>query len=106
MKNSKNKVVKNKGGVLLRTVQSIFSFYPRMFPLTVICIIFSGAVSALPPIFMQNVIAIIEENFALGDYSLCAKAIFSLVAILIVFYVLALLSSLLYNQLMAVITQG
>lgn len=106
MKNMKSTTAKKKGSILLRTVKSVFSFYPKMFPLTIVCIIFSGAVSALPPIFMQNVIAIIEDNFELGDYSACAAEIFGLVMILVVFYVLALLSSALYNQLMAVITQG
>ena len=83
--------VKNaKRGVLLRTIKTVFSFYPRLFPLTVICIVFSGIVSSLPPVFMQKVIAIIEENFGTGDFLACSAEIFGLVSVLLVFYVLVI----------------
>ena len=100
----KNKLI-NKG-TTLRVFKTLLGFYPVMLPLTIVCIIFSAIVSSIPSIFMQNVIAVIEQSWQSGDWNAVSKEILSLVGILIIFYVLSLLSSLLYNQLMAFITQG
>ena len=77
-----------------------------MLPLTVVCIIFSAAVGAMPSIFMQKVIGIIEQAVKTGDWTGSKAAIFSAVSVLVVLYVLSLTSSATYNQLMAIITQG
>ena len=100
----KNKLI-NKG-TTLRVFKTLLGFYPVMLPLTIVCIIFSAIVSSIPSIFMQNVIAVIEQSWQSGDWNAVSKEILSLVGILVIFYVLSLLSSLLYNQLMAFITQG
>ena len=50
-----------KKGVLKRLIKTVFSFYPRLLPFTLCCIVFSAIVSALPPIFMQRIIAEIEN---------------------------------------------
>ncbi len=100
----KNKNMKKSAiGRLLKTIRG---FYPVMMPVTVICIVFSAAVSSFPSIFMQNIIAIVEESWKSGDWNGVSSRIFTFVGILAVFYVLSLLSALTYNQLMAVITQG
>jgi ATP-binding cassette subfamily B protein len=75
-------------------------------PLTILCIIFSAVVSAIPSVFMQNVIALVENNWQSGDWSAVSGEIIRFVTLLGIFYVLALLSSLTYTQLMVVITQG
>ncbi len=100
----KNKKIKK--GTLGRLVRMIWEFYPVMLPLTLVFIVFNAAVSAVPSIFMQKVIEIIEEHTALGDYSAVAGRIIGAVVILIVFYVLSLLSGLVYHQMLAIMTQG
>lgn len=95
-----------KKGTTLRVIKTLLGFYPIMMPATIICIIFSAIVGAIPAIFMQNVIAIVEKSWQSGDWSGVSKEIFSFVTLLGTFYVLALLSSLAFNQMMAFITQG
>ena len=98
---------KAKKGTVKRLLKTLFSFYPRALPLVVLLIIFSAAVSSIPSVFMQNIIALIEEGMTAGVewYELSGK-ILPLVLVLAGLYVLSLLSSLAYNQMMAVITQG
>lgn len=101
MKNKK--VKKSVIGRLLRTIRE---FYPIMMPVTIVCIVFSAIVSSFPSIFMQNIIAIVEENWQSGDWNAVGTKILFFVGILVVFYIFSLLSAFTYNQLMAIITQG
>ena len=92
--------------IVLRLLKTIREFYPVMMPVTVVCIIFSAIVSSVPAIFMQNVIAVVEPSWQTGDWASVGGQILRLVSILAVFYVLSLTSSLAFNQLMAIMTQG
>lgn len=96
----------NKKSIVLRLFKTIHEFYPVMLPIVIACIIFNAVVGSVPAIFMQNVIALVEQNWKNGDWSAVGGKILSLVAILAVFYVLALASGFIYNQMMAIITQG
>ena len=87
-------------------MKTIREFYPVMMPVTVVCIVFSAVVSSVPAIFMQNVIAVVEQSWRTGDWASVGGQILHLVSILAVFYVLSLTSSLAFNQLMAIMTQG
>ncbi len=94
-----------KKDTLKRLLKMLFEFYPVALPLVFFCILFTAAVSSIPSVFMQKVIAVLEQNPA-GDWSQVGPQIFRLVAILAGLYVLSLASSLTYTQAMAVITQG
>ncbi len=100
----KNKKIKK--GTLWRLLRMIGEFYPVMLPITVVGILFNAAVSSVPSVFMQKVIAIIEESASSGNFSEVSGKIFGAVAVLAVFYVLSLLSGLLFHQLLAIMTQG
>ena len=95
-----------RGSIVLRLLKTIREFYPVMMPVTVVCIVFSAGVSSVPAIFMQNVIAVVEQSWRTGDWASVGGQILHLVSILAVFYVLSLTSSLAFNQLMAIMTQG
>ena len=112
---------KAKKGTLKRLLKTVFSFYPRLLPLTLLCIVFTAAVSSMPSLFMQQVFSAIGEglDLALGNAEKGIVAIggpaawdavkgdvFKPVIILAVLYVISLTSSFTYNQLMAIITQG
>lgn len=101
-----NKQTGEKKHTVLRLLKTLFQFYPVLMPVTVICIMFSAIVSSIPAVFMQNVIAIVERSWKTGEWSAVSGRILTLVGILVTFYVLSLISSLAYNQMMAVITQG
>jgi len=96
----------NKKSVIRRLFKSILEFYPVIFPIAILCIVFNSVVSSIPAIFMQNVIALVEQNWKAGDWNAVGGNILRLVAILAVFYVLSIASSVAYNQMMVVITQG
>lgn len=93
-------------GVIGRLLKTIREFYPVIMPVTVVCIVFSAIVSAVPTIFMQKIIAVIEDNWEHGDWNTISRQIIFMVAVLACFYVLSLLACFIYNQLMAIITQG
>lgn len=108
-----NKMDKGRGmsagarkGVLWRLIRTLFGFYPVMLPLTVVCILFNAVISSVPAVFLQNVIAAVEKSWQSGDWSSVSGEIMGLVALLAVFYGLSLIAGFVYNQLMAVITQG
>lgn len=82
------------------------NFYPVLLPAAVLCIVFNAVVSAIPSVFMQNIIAVVEGSWQSGDWSAVGPQILRLVILLAVFYLLSLLAGFTYNQLMAIITQG
>ena len=52
-----------KKGTIKRLFKTIRGFYPVMLPVVMVCIVFSAAVSSIPAIFMQNVIALAENSW-------------------------------------------
>ena len=93
-------------GILLRLMKTLWKFYPVMMPVMVFCILFSAVVSSIPSIFMQKIIAAVEQSWKTGDWAAVSGQILGLVSVLVVFYVLSLLAAFAFNQLMAIITQG
>ena len=89
-----------------RALKSLFRYYPRLAPLTAVCILFSSVVSSIPSLFVQNVIAIIERWYKTGDWASAKPEVLRYVTLLAFLYVLALISTTVYTQLMAVMTQG
>lgn len=102
----KTKTTKSKKGTVGRLIKTIFSFYPVLLPVTVACIVFNAIVSSIPSVFMQNIISIVESSWKTGDWNGVKSKIIMFVCILAVFYILSLISGFIFNQLMAVITQG
>ncbi len=99
--------IKVKKGTAGRLIKTLFGFYPVMMPLTLVCIVFNAVVSSIPSIFMQRVISSVEESWDSGAlWDTVGKAIMDSVLILAVFYVLSLASGFIYNQIMAIMTQG
>ena len=91
---------------LKRLLRMIKEFYPVLFWVIIVCILFSSATATLPAIFQQQVITVIQEWYVSGDWEQASAIILPKVTILGIFYVLSLLAVLLQTQLMAYITQG
>ena len=100
------KTKKGIGTIVVRLLKIMREFYPVMVPATVVCIIFNAIVSSFPSVFMQNIIAIVEDSWQSGDWAQAGPQILTYVAILASFYILSLVAGILYQQMMAVITQG
>lgn len=97
---------KMKKGMLKRLIVMLFRFYPVLLPVIVFCIIFSSIISSVPAVFMQNIIAVIEEHVNTGDWSTAKGEIFTWVLYLGFFYLLSLVSVFVSSQLGAILTQG
>ena len=93
-------------GVLRRLLRTLFEFYPVLLPVTMVCILINAIVSAMPAVFMQNVIAVVDDSYKSGDWSSVSRRILTYVAILVVMYVISLIAGAFYTQMMAIITQG
>lgn len=96
-----------KKGTVPKLIKTMFGFFPVLLPVTLILIIINAIIGAIPAIFQQRVLQVIED--ALKNHwtwSQAAGKITSILAVLVVLYVIALVASFSYNRLMAVVTQG
>ena len=99
-------VLKQNFSSLGRVVKKLFGYYPRLAPLTVVLILFSAAVSSIPSLFVQNVLAVIEKWYKTGDWASARPEVIHYLVILASLYVLSLISLVVYTQIMAYMTQG
>lgn len=97
---------KPNGKILGRIIKMLFEFYPVMVPVTLLCILIVSVSAAVPDVFIQRVIAIIEKWYALGDWSGAFKEIMPEIIVLSLVYLVSLAAVVLYTQLLAYITQG
>lgn len=93
-------------GTVKRVIKLLFQFFPVKMPLALLCMFFSAVVSALPALFLQQIITIAENWYTTGDWNAAKAEIIPVVTTLVCLYLLAILSTILYTQMMAVITQG
>ena len=93
MRNKKN----TKRGAMLRLIRTLFQFYPVLLPVTLCCVIFNAFVSSIPAVFMQKIIAVVEDNWLTGTWGQAAGQIARYISILIVVYLVSLLAAFLYN---------
>ena len=96
-----------KKGTLKRVLKEVFSFYPVLMPVTIVCMIVSSIIGAIPSLFMSKVYSQIElaltEGLAWAEvWPGILKAVIGLACL----YIGSLISSFTYNQLMVTITQG
>ena len=99
-------LLKQNFASLGRVVKKLFHYYPRLAPLTVVMVLFSSAVSSIPSLFVQNVLAIVEKWYRGGDWASARPEILRYLIILGSLYLLSLLSLFTYTQIMAYMTQG
>ncbi len=95
-----------KKKLIPRILKMLFKFYPVLAPITAVCIVFSALVSAIPALFVQSVIEVIEKWSESGDVAAASAEVLPKVLILICLYVLSIAAITTYQQLMAYMTQG
>lgn len=98
---------------LTRVIKLLYSFYPKLLVITGICILISSVVSSVPAVFLQKIIAIIDNYFKnnkgnLGDglWMVAKKEIIPLLLILASMYVVSIVLMTVYSLFLAKITQG
>ncbi len=96
-----------KKGTLTRLIKTVFGFYPVALPVTLLAILLNAVVSSIPMIFMQNIIAEIEDAVAgKVGHAAALTQIGRFILILASLYIISIILGFFYNQMMAVITQG
>ena len=102
-----NNKKKNRSVTLKRLVKLLFSFYPKLLPFIIILILVNAVISSLPSIFQQNIVAILHTAWENGiGWDIVRQEIMHHIVILASLYLTSLLAGIVYNQLMAIFTQG
>ena len=91
---------------LKRILKMLMEYYPVLFPVAIVCIVFCSITATLPAIFMQQVTAAIEVWCKTGDWAGASEVIIPKVLLLLTFYIVSIIGVTLQSQLMAYITQG
>ncbi len=90
-----------------RLIKMLFHYYPVMAPLTVLCILVSAITCALPAVFLQNVVTMIEDAVKNDlSWSQASEQIIPTVLLLVAMYVFSIITITLDTQLTAIMTQG
>ena len=92
-------------GSLGRAVKRFFSYFPKLAPLAIVCILGSALVGAIPSLFSQRIISIVKENYASGVWDQVLPEIMKVIVVLIILYVLSFIMITAQGQIMAYMTQ-
>ncbi len=93
-------------GIVKRILKDVLSFFPARLPIVMGLIMISSLISSIPSVFQQKVIAVIESSYKSGDWAGVSGEIIRLVLTLVVLYAISLTATIIFNQMMATITQG
>ena len=94
-------------GTFKRLMKLLFGFFPKLLPLIIVLIVVNAILGALPSIFQQKVISVMEKAWDKGwSWETASPKVMKYVLTLGGIYVVALIVTFLYNQLLAVFTQG
>ncbi len=90
-----------------RLIKMLFAAYPKLVPVIIACSILSAATSAIPAVFQQNILTIVENSLQ-GNvgWSVAGKQIIPKVITLGSLYLVSLMVVTLQYQLLAILTQG
>lgn len=95
-----------RSGTFKRLLKTLFKSYPVLIPFVIFCILFSAAAATIPATLIQQITAIIIKFDLTQDWAGAWAEIKPLIIFLIILYVLSIIFTVLYQQLMAYITQG
>ncbi len=103
---ARGRAPKSIGRTALRVIRMLRKFYPVMLPTVLVCILVQCVVQATPNIFMERCLTVVGEFWESGDWAAAQPLVFKNAAILAVMYFLSLICNAVWQQLMAILTQG
>ncbi|MBM6687703.1 ABC transporter ATP-binding protein [Collinsella tanakaei] len=95
-----------RGKTLGRLIRTLFTFYPKLLPIVVVCIVVQAILSAMPATFIQRALEIVTATWESGDWASVSGSITTLTLTLICVYAVTLAANFTQTRLMAIITQG
>ena len=103
---SQQKRPQAKAGTAVRLIKTLFSFYPVLLPVVVVCLLVAAMSSSFGSVFLQGALQIVTEFGESGNWAAAQPEVFRLVATLAAVYLVGVGASLFWNRAMAIITQG
>ena len=100
------RALNRKGGTMSRLIKTLFGFYPVLLPLVVVGVVLCAIINSIGATFLQSALQIISESWQSGDWEAAQPKILKLVTTLACIYGVGILSSLFWNRVMAIVTQG
>ena len=82
-----------KAGTAIRLIKTLFSFYPRLLPAVVACLLIAAVSSSFGAVFLQGALQIVTEFGESGDWSVAGPQVFALVAELAAVYLVGVAAS-------------
>lgn len=90
---------------LKRALKMYIKYFPGLTVLVGVCILVGAVTAAIPSVFQQKVLAVIEDSWKSGDWDAARPLVLRYIIPLVCLYVVALALSILQSQLLAYMTQ-
>ncbi len=91
--------------VLSRLLKMLFRDHPVQLSIVTVCIVITALVGVTPALFIEKLTTYIQEGLSLG-WEAVAPKIMAAIGVMIALYAVGLLTTIVYTQIMAHVTQG
>ena len=96
---------KNAKGTLLRLFKFLFKYYKTYLIIVAVCILLSALAGTVSSLFLNQLLLVIGDGINTGFSSVSGR-LMQVIGLMIGFYALGVITTFIYSQLMAVVTQG
>ena len=96
---------KNAKGTLLRLFKFLFKYYKTYLIIVAVCILLSALAGTVSSLFLNHLLLVIGDGINTGFNSVSGR-LMQVIGLMIGFYALGVITTFIYSQLMAVVTQG
>ena len=96
---------KNAKGTLLRLFKFLFKYYKTYLIIVAVCILLSALAGTVSSLFLHQLLLVIGDGINTGFNSVSGR-LMQVIGLMIGFYALGVITTFIYSQLMAVVTQG
>ena len=96
---------KNTKGTLLRLFKFLFKYYKNYLIIVAVCILLSALAGTVSSLFLNQLLLVIGDGINTGFNSVSGR-LMQVIGLMIGFYALGVITTFIYSQLMAVVTQG
>lgn len=96
---------KNTKGTLSRLIKFLFKYYKTYLIIVAVCILLSALAGTVSSLFLNQLLLVIGDGINTGFNSVSGR-LMQVIGLMIGFYALGVITTFIYSQLMAVVTQG
>ena len=96
---------KNAKGTLSRLFKYLFKYYKTYLVIVGVCILLSALAGTVSSLFLNKLLLVIKDGLDIGFNSVSGR-LMQVIGLMIGFYALGVITTFIYSQLMAVVTQG